>query len=508
MRTIKLVIIGDSGVGKTSLRSQYILGRFSTGYRATIGTDFITKTLPHHSDPEQGVTLQIWDTAGQERFSSLSSAFFRGADAALLMFDINRPETLVGLARWWDQFKACAPVLDEEAEDFCCVVVGNKVDLAAEMEGEGEGEEYINGSGALTRAGHGHERPRVTEAEAERFLEELVPRTAAAASSGTMSDDEEEGAAGWEWDDPFAIREGEDGIGQNRRTSNLFLRPSISGFSLHSVHTEHHAAAAGLLLPVSSPSSGSKPRSQSISIQRGAAPSHPYTRGAKSKSRSKSSDRSQFGGTIGTMASTRTAHTLYHTPSSSFFGSGSDAFESAQSSPYNAYSPLPLNTHDPPATDYPTTPSPTRLRSPRRMASGSSSNSSAPTITPSLFLRAQASASNSAAPTPPTPPDILDDARALSLPFPSPASGSKYGSARLPPAPERRPKLFLASAKTGEGVAGVFEYVARRVVMRAEHTEAIEARTMHVRDASAYTLRLTDAGPRRWGPGGVSCCRT
>ncbi|KIJ32065.1 hypothetical protein M422DRAFT_84301, partial [Sphaerobolus stellatus SS14] len=85
MRTIKLVIIGESAVGKTSLRSNYISGKFSTGYRATIGTDFITKTLPHHNNPEEFVTLQIWarrafDTAGQERFSSLSSAFFRGAD--------------------------------------------------------------------------------------------------------------------------------------------------------------------------------------------------------------------------------------------------------------------------------------------------------------------------------------------------------------------------------------------------------------------------------------------
>ncbi|KII83882.1 hypothetical protein PLICRDRAFT_46638 [Plicaturopsis crispa FD-325 SS-3] len=129
MPTVKLVVIGPSGVGKTSLRGQYISGRFSTGYRATIGADFISKTLPHPTDPAQSVTLQIWDTAGQERFSSLSSAFFRGADAALLMYDVNRPQTLHALTKWWDEFRERAPVSDEEAETFCCVVVGNKIDI-------------------------------------------------------------------------------------------------------------------------------------------------------------------------------------------------------------------------------------------------------------------------------------------------------------------------------------------------------------------------------------------
>ncbi|KIM78596.1 hypothetical protein PILCRDRAFT_50498, partial [Piloderma croceum F 1598] len=130
MQTIKLVVIGDSGVGKTSLRGQYISGRFSSGYRATIGADFITKTLPNPIDHTQGasVVLQIWDTAGQERFSSLSSAFFRGADAVILMYDVSSPKSLHSLRKWWDEFKERAPVREGEEEDFCCVVVGNKVD--------------------------------------------------------------------------------------------------------------------------------------------------------------------------------------------------------------------------------------------------------------------------------------------------------------------------------------------------------------------------------------------
>ncbi|KAF5380704.1 hypothetical protein D9757_007016 [Collybiopsis confluens] len=128
MQTIKLVVIGAAGVGKTSIRGQYISQRFSTGYRATIGADFITKVV--RFDDAESVTLQIWDTAGQERFSSLSSAFFRGADAALLVFDVNSPDSLQALNRWWEEFKAHAPLREErDVARFCLVLVGNKVDL-------------------------------------------------------------------------------------------------------------------------------------------------------------------------------------------------------------------------------------------------------------------------------------------------------------------------------------------------------------------------------------------
>ncbi|KAJ6522913.1 P-loop containing nucleoside triphosphate hydrolase protein, partial [Mycena capillaripes] len=131
MPTFKVVVIGASGVGKTSLRGQYISARFSSSYRATIGADFITKTLPSPSltPGAEPITLQIWDTAGQERFSSLASAFFRGADAAILMYDVTSPATLHALKKWWNEFREKAPVADEDVRGFCVVVVGNKVDL-------------------------------------------------------------------------------------------------------------------------------------------------------------------------------------------------------------------------------------------------------------------------------------------------------------------------------------------------------------------------------------------
>ncbi|KAI5119030.1 hypothetical protein M0805_001853 [Coniferiporia weirii] len=547
MRTIKLVIIGDSGVGKTSFRSQYILGRFSTGYRATIGTDFITKTLPHHKDPSESVTLQIWDTAGQERFSSLSSAFFRGADAALLMFDVNRPETLAGLARWWAEFRACAPVLDADARDYCVVVVGNKVDLDPDrgadvhMGAEGGGVAGLEGLPLLLQS-QSQSRPRVSEAEAERFLEELVPPVEA-----SSDDDEYEGLdedVGADMDDPFVVREGE---GENEhtdaRTSAFFLRPSISGFSLHSVYPRRRVStnAEDFEIDVdydSETESPQRPRTQSISIQRGGsggrlAPPHPDSLHV---SKSHASDRSQL---VGTMSTMRTTHTLYHTPASSLFGT--DAFESAPSSPLLSRSHSHDGSYDEPgpwggsSPALATTPG---ARAPRRMTS-SSSTSSVPTITPSLFMRAQASASPSAAPTPPTPVEAHgngDGGAVAHFPFarsaPAPpvsqsaSTSAQFTSARdggrsrrrvhLLPRPERGPRLFFTSAKTGAGVAPVFEYIAQRVTMHCEYVEAREALTggPHHDD----TLRLADArstagsssisGGFGWVrvPDGVTCC--
>merc|ERR1719491_1063424 len=81
---LKLLILGDSGVGKTSLMNRYHSSKFTGQYKATIGADFHSKHVSL-TDPNTGatrhVTLQIWDTAGQERFQSLGVAFYRGTDA-------------------------------------------------------------------------------------------------------------------------------------------------------------------------------------------------------------------------------------------------------------------------------------------------------------------------------------------------------------------------------------------------------------------------------------------
>jgi Ras-related protein Rab-7A len=134
---LKVIILGDSGVGKTSLMNQYVNKKFSNQYKATIGADFLTKEV---MVDDKLVTMQIWDTAGQERFQSLGVAFYRGADCCVLVYDVTRPASFDNLDSWRDEFLIQASPRDPE--NFPFVVLGNKVDL--------EGTRAVSQKRALT----------------------------------------------------------------------------------------------------------------------------------------------------------------------------------------------------------------------------------------------------------------------------------------------------------------------------------------------------------------------
>jgi len=105
--SLKIVILGSSGVGKTSLMNRYHSNKFTGQYKATIGADFLSKevTIPSPSSSmPKTCTLQIWDTAGQERFQSLGTSFYRGADACLLVHDVTDPKSFEALDRWREEF--------------------------------------------------------------------------------------------------------------------------------------------------------------------------------------------------------------------------------------------------------------------------------------------------------------------------------------------------------------------------------------------------------------------
>jgi small GTP-binding protein len=128
----KLVILGAQSVGKTSLVHRYVKNSFipPNKSQSTIGASFLT-TRVH--DPESGATirLQIWDTAGQERFRSISKLYYRGADAAILCYDVSDRSSFEEMGRWLAELRDHTGGQGEAGFPIVLHVVGTKTDLVA-----------------------------------------------------------------------------------------------------------------------------------------------------------------------------------------------------------------------------------------------------------------------------------------------------------------------------------------------------------------------------------------
>lgn len=116
----KIVFLGDQGVGKTSLITRFIYDTFNTHYAATVGIDFLSKTM--YLD-DQTIRLQLWDTAGQERFRSLIPSYIRDSTVAIIVYDITNRESFEDITRWSDYVRT------ERGDNVILVLVGNKSDL-------------------------------------------------------------------------------------------------------------------------------------------------------------------------------------------------------------------------------------------------------------------------------------------------------------------------------------------------------------------------------------------
>ncbi|KAF4756060.1 hypothetical protein FOZ62_013746 [Perkinsus olseni] len=148
VKIIKVVILGDAAVGKTSLIQRYMHGSFSHhSYKPTVGADFYSKKLDIIPDQVAGcrctVNMQIWDTAGQERFRSLGASFYRGADACILVCDVSRQNGLRNVLDWRRDFLKHAD--PDEPEKFPFVFVANKTDLPEHAFTESDMIELIAG---------------------------------------------------------------------------------------------------------------------------------------------------------------------------------------------------------------------------------------------------------------------------------------------------------------------------------------------------------------------------
>lgn len=121
LRKFKLVFLGEQSVGKTSLITRFMYDSFDNTYQATIGIDFLSKTMYLE---DRTVRLQLWDTAGQERFRSLIPSYIRDSSVAVVVYDITNRNSFQQTSKWIDDVRA------ERGQDVIIMLVGNKTDLA------------------------------------------------------------------------------------------------------------------------------------------------------------------------------------------------------------------------------------------------------------------------------------------------------------------------------------------------------------------------------------------
>ncbi|CAI5463295.1 unnamed protein product [Closterium sp. Yama58-4] len=116
----KVVLIGDSGVGKSNLLSRFTRNEFCLESKSTIGVEFATRSIQVDG---KTIKAQIWDTAGQERYRAITSAYYRGAVGCLLVYDITKPVTYENVERWLKELR------DHADANIVITLVGNKSDL-------------------------------------------------------------------------------------------------------------------------------------------------------------------------------------------------------------------------------------------------------------------------------------------------------------------------------------------------------------------------------------------
>ena len=117
---IKIIVVGDSGVGKTNLINRFASDKFDTNSKATIGVEFVYKTLKINKEV---IKVEVWDTAGQERYRAITSSYYKGAKGAIIVYDITNEDSFNNVESWMNE------VTKKGKMDMQFLLVGNKKDL-------------------------------------------------------------------------------------------------------------------------------------------------------------------------------------------------------------------------------------------------------------------------------------------------------------------------------------------------------------------------------------------
>ncbi|KAJ3444219.1 rab gtpase [Anaeramoeba flamelloides] len=133
---IKLLMIGDSGVGKSSLLLRFAEDSFTPSFITTIGIDFKIRNVEMDG---KKIKIQVWDTAGQERFRTITTAYYRGAMGILLVYDVTNEKSFLNVRNWIKNIETHA------SENVCKMLIANKADLTTErVVDDKRGEELAN----------------------------------------------------------------------------------------------------------------------------------------------------------------------------------------------------------------------------------------------------------------------------------------------------------------------------------------------------------------------------
>ncbi|KAB7499819.1 Ras-related protein Rab-32B [Armadillidium nasatum] len=121
----KVLVVGEYGVGKTAVIRRYTEGQFSLNYKVTIGVDFAVKTFEW--DSKTKLNIQLWDIAGHERFGTLTRVYYKYAVAAVIVFDLSRPESLQSVVKWVIDIREKTVLMD--GKKIPVILLANKCDV-------------------------------------------------------------------------------------------------------------------------------------------------------------------------------------------------------------------------------------------------------------------------------------------------------------------------------------------------------------------------------------------